>query len=67
MIRRLRPDVLAKGRQDGETIVGADLVRDYGGSVAELPLYQTSSTGELVKKIRRAPRAGDRRGSGRKR
>jgi D-beta-D-heptose 7-phosphate kinase/D-beta-D-heptose 1-phosphate adenosyltransferase len=67
LIRRLRPDVLAKGRQDGESIVGAEIVRAYGGRVAELPLYQASSTGELVKKIRRAPRAGERRGSGRKR
>lgn len=68
LIRRLRPDILAKGRQDGETIVGADLVRGYGGRVVELPLFQTSSTGELVEKIRsarpRPARSGSRRASG---
>lgn len=66
LIRRLRPDVLAKGRQDGESIVGAEIVRAYGGRVAELPLYHTSSTGGLVRKIRSASRPG-RRGTGRKR
>lgn len=63
LIRQLRPDVLVKGRQDGEAIVGAEIVRGYGGEVAELPLYQTSSTGELVKKIRRAPGRGSKRGA----
>jgi len=51
LISLLRPDVLVKGQQSGR-VIGRDLVSSYGGKTVELPLFDASSTGEVVKKIR---------------
>ncbi len=56
LLSKLHPDVLVKGMKQGETIIGANIVRNYGGEIVELPLFEASTTGELVRKIRRSPR-----------
>ena len=52
LLAELRPDILVKGQQgEGREAVGAEIVRSYGGKVVELPLYSTSSTDALLRKI----------------
>lgn len=51
LIGQLRPDVLVKGKQKGG-VVGRGLVSSYGGKTVELPLFDVSTTGEVVRKIR---------------
>jgi len=54
LIARVRPDVLVKGADYRlRSIVGADLVRSFGGRVARIPLLKGRSTSSLVAKIRR--------------
>jgi len=53
LIRAVRPDVLAKGADWTEDeIVGADVVRSYGGRVARLDLVPGRSTSDIVRRIR---------------
>jgi len=53
LIRRVQPDVLAKGGDWApENIVGADLVRARGGSVHSIPFRHDRSTSALLAKIR---------------
>jgi rfaE bifunctional protein nucleotidyltransferase chain/domain len=53
LIAALKPDVLAKGGDyTPDTIVGADIVRLAGGSVAVIPFVEGKSTTHLVEKIR---------------
>lgn len=53
LISLLRPDVLVKGGDWApETIIGADVVRSYGGEVRSLPFRQGHSTTGLIEKIR---------------
>ena len=53
LLRRVRPDVLVKGGDYGiEGVVGADIVRAYGGEVRVLGLVENSSTTAIVEKIR---------------
>lgn len=53
LIRSLQPDVLVKGGDYSiDEVVGADIVRDYGGEVKVLSLVEDLSTSALVKKIR---------------
>jgi D-beta-D-heptose 7-phosphate kinase/D-beta-D-heptose 1-phosphate adenosyltransferase len=55
ILRRLRPDVLVKGGDYSvSTIVGADLVQDYGGRVETVPLVPGRSTSSLVEAARKA-------------
>lgn len=52
LIAELRPDVLVKGQQGaGQSVVGAEIVRSYGGEVVELSLFGDSSTDALLRKI----------------
>jgi D-beta-D-heptose 7-phosphate kinase/D-beta-D-heptose 1-phosphate adenosyltransferase len=52
LLRELRPDVLAKGRNIPENrIVGRGIVESYGGRVCRLPIFHTSSAGDLVDSI----------------
>ncbi len=54
LIKRVRPDVLVKGADYKLTeIIGADLVRSYGGTVKRIRLTPGRSTSSLVKKMRR--------------
>ncbi len=53
LIRRLKPDILVKGGQYSEdTIVGADVVKEYGGEVVRAPMVEGYSTTELIEKIK---------------
>ncbi|MDR3736816.1 MAG: D-glycero-beta-D-manno-heptose-7-phosphate kinase [Acidobacteriaceae bacterium] len=53
LIRALRPDLLVKGADYTiETVVGADLVQGYGGTVLLAELEQGHSTTNLVQRMR---------------
>jgi D-beta-D-heptose 7-phosphate kinase/D-beta-D-heptose 1-phosphate adenosyltransferase len=53
LLRALKPEVLVKGGDYGiEGVVGADIVRSYGGEVRVLGLVENSSTTAIVEKIR---------------
>ncbi len=53
LIKRVRPQVLAKGGDYTiETIIGADFVQESGGEVAILPTLEGRSTTGLIKKVR---------------
>lgn len=53
LLRQVKPDVLVKGGDYGiEGVVGADIVRAYGGEVRVLGLVENSSTTAIVEKIR---------------
>ncbi|MBA1193520.1 bifunctional D-glycero-beta-D-manno-heptose-7-phosphate kinase/D-glycero-beta-D-manno-heptose 1-phosphate adenylyltransferase HldE [Pseudomonas entomophila] len=53
LLTEVRPDVLVKGGDYGvEQVVGADIVRAYGGTVKVLSLVENSSTTSIVEKIR---------------
>jgi rfaE bifunctional protein nucleotidyltransferase chain/domain len=54
LIRRLRPDVLAKGADYArDAIVGADDVEGWGGRVVRVPIVPGYSTTELLARSRR--------------
>ncbi|WP_253445978.1 bifunctional D-glycero-beta-D-manno-heptose-7-phosphate kinase/D-glycero-beta-D-manno-heptose 1-phosphate adenylyltransferase HldE [Pseudomonas nitroreducens] len=53
LLSEVRPDVLVKGGDYGvEQVVGADIVKAYGGEVRVLGLVENSSTTAIVEKIR---------------
>ncbi|MBG6505150.1 bifunctional D-glycero-beta-D-manno-heptose-7-phosphate kinase/D-glycero-beta-D-manno-heptose 1-phosphate adenylyltransferase HldE [Pseudomonas aeruginosa] len=53
LLEQVRPDVLVKGGDYGvEQVVGAQIVRAYGGEVRVLGLVENSSTTAIVEKIR---------------
>lgn len=53
LLGEVRPDVLVKGGDYGvEQVVGADIVKAYGGEVRVLGLVENSSTTAIVEKIR---------------
>lgn len=53
LLRAVRPDVLVKGGDYGiDGVVGADIVRAYGGEVRVLGLVENSSTTAIVEKIK---------------
>jgi D-beta-D-heptose 7-phosphate kinase/D-beta-D-heptose 1-phosphate adenosyltransferase len=52
LVEAVRPDVLVKGADySGKVIVGADLVRAWGGAVTLIPLVEGASTTRLVAKL----------------
>ncbi|MEW6026604.1 MAG: D-glycero-beta-D-manno-heptose-7-phosphate kinase [Planctomycetota bacterium] len=53
LIRKFKPDVLVKGADwEKDGIVGADVVRSYGGRIARVPLVPAISTTEIIRKIK---------------
>ena len=53
LIAELKPDVLVKGGDWGrEKIVGAEIVEQYGGTVAVVPYLDGRSTSEIIERIR---------------
>lgn len=53
LLREIKPDVLVKGGDYTiDQVVGADIVRGYGGDVRVLKLVEGTSTSALVQKIR---------------
>ena len=54
LIRRLRPDVLAKGADYREDeVVGSAEVRSWGGQVVLVPLVENHSTTDIIGRVRR--------------
>ncbi|WXL25239.1 bifunctional D-glycero-beta-D-manno-heptose-7-phosphate kinase/D-glycero-beta-D-manno-heptose 1-phosphate adenylyltransferase HldE [Ectopseudomonas mendocina] len=54
LLKAIRPDVLVKGGDyTVDQVVGADIVRAYGGEVRVLGLVENSSTTAIVNKIRK--------------
>ncbi|WP_263261287.1 bifunctional D-glycero-beta-D-manno-heptose-7-phosphate kinase/D-glycero-beta-D-manno-heptose 1-phosphate adenylyltransferase HldE [Pseudomonas sp. RIT-PI-S] len=53
LLRHVKPDVLVKGGDYSvDQVVGADIVKGYGGTVKVLGLVENSSTTAIVEKIR---------------
>ena len=53
LIRRVRPDVLVKGKDwEHRGVVGGEFVESVGGRVVLVPLVEGLSTSSLVEKIR---------------
>lgn len=53
LIRKLMPDVIAKGGDwNVNRIVGSNFVRSYGGKAVSLPFVKGYSTSRLIKKIK---------------
>lgn len=53
LISALKPDILVKGGDyTPETVVGADVVTEYGGRVEIIPFENGYSTTDLIAKIR---------------
>ncbi len=53
LIKALRPDVLVKGADwPEEKIVGASLVKSYGGQVIRIPFSFQVSTSQIIERIR---------------
>ena len=51
LIQKIHPDVLTKGSDyNAESIVGADIVLNYGGVIKLIPLIPDLSTTALIKK-----------------
>jgi D-beta-D-heptose 7-phosphate kinase/D-beta-D-heptose 1-phosphate adenosyltransferase len=60
VIRELRPDALVKGADYAlEEIVGADLVRGWGGRVIRAPLAEGRSSSSLGDRLRSASQPPD--------
>jgi D-glycero-beta-D-manno-heptose 1-phosphate adenylyltransferase len=54
LIKAIRPDVLVKGGDYTiHTIVGADFVQSYGGSVEIIPFVQGYSTTSIIDRIKK--------------
>jgi D-beta-D-heptose 7-phosphate kinase/D-beta-D-heptose 1-phosphate adenosyltransferase len=54
-IQRVRPDVLVKGAEYKlEDIVGADLLKSYGGRIVRIPMRRGHSTRRIVNRIAEA-------------
>jgi D-beta-D-heptose 7-phosphate kinase/D-beta-D-heptose 1-phosphate adenosyltransferase len=52
LIQRVRPDILVKGGDyKADEIVGADLVRSYGGKTVTIPLIRGKSTTGVFRSI----------------
>ena len=52
LISGLRPDVLAKGADYRvEEVVGADIVKEYGGKVLLVPLTPGHSTSNTIARV----------------
>jgi D-beta-D-heptose 7-phosphate kinase/D-beta-D-heptose 1-phosphate adenosyltransferase len=68
LIDLIRPDVLVKGADwTEEQIIGADLVRSYGGKVCRVNLVPQISTSEIIRRIverygRSAAKKGEKQG-----
>lgn len=53
LIRRVRPEHLVKGGDwTPDKIVGADIVKSYGGQVHSIPFRFKRSTSDIIKRIR---------------
>lgn len=54
LIKNVKPDILVKGGDyKADNIVGADIVRSYGGKVKTIPLVRNKSTKSIISSILR--------------
>jgi D-beta-D-heptose 7-phosphate kinase/D-beta-D-heptose 1-phosphate adenosyltransferase len=54
LIKKVRPDVLVKGRDwEKKGVVGADFVKSYGGRVVLAPLVEGKSSTGIIEKIKK--------------
>ena len=52
LIKRLQPQVLAKGADwEEDEIIGADVIRKAGGEVVRIPLVPHWSTSDIIRRI----------------
>lgn len=51
LVNELKPDVLVKGADRADNIVGREIVEAYGGKVVAAPFVQGLSTTSIVEKI----------------
>ncbi|MDD5291639.1 MAG: D-glycero-beta-D-manno-heptose 1-phosphate adenylyltransferase, partial [Candidatus Omnitrophica bacterium] len=52
LIKKVRPDILVKGKDwQRKDIVGADLVKSYGGKILTITLKKGRSTTDIINKI----------------
>jgi D-beta-D-heptose 7-phosphate kinase/D-beta-D-heptose 1-phosphate adenosyltransferase len=57
LIAHIRPDVLAKGSDYApDEVVGADVVKRYGGRVERIAVLENTSVSGIVKRMKGAPR-----------
>jgi rfaE bifunctional protein nucleotidyltransferase chain/domain len=57
LIKRLQPDILAKGADYTlSEIVGADIVKSGGGEVIRIPLFRGKSTTSMIDRLLKRPR-----------
>lgn len=55
LIETIKPNVLVKGGDYvGSTIVGADFVRHYGGTVVTIPLVEGKSTTNIINEMKKS-------------
>lgn len=52
LIRELKPDVLVKGGDWADNVVGRELVESMGGKVAVIPFLEGHSTSEIIERMR---------------
>jgi D-beta-D-heptose 7-phosphate kinase/D-beta-D-heptose 1-phosphate adenosyltransferase len=53
LIKKLRPDVLVKGRDwEKKGVIGADFVKSYGGKMVLAPLVKGVSSTSVIEKVR---------------
>jgi D-beta-D-heptose 7-phosphate kinase/D-beta-D-heptose 1-phosphate adenosyltransferase len=53
LIQAIRPEILVKGSNyNPETVVGADLVQQFGGQVAIVPIGQSLTASKIIDRIR---------------
>ena len=65
LVRDVRPDVLVKASEyEEDQIVGADIVRQYGGKVVRVPMKTGYSTSMLIERISQLGNRRDRLGGG---
>ena len=54
LIKKVRPDVLVKGRDwEKKGVIGADFVKSYGGRVVLAPLLEGKSSTGIIEKIKK--------------
>jgi D-beta-D-heptose 7-phosphate kinase/D-beta-D-heptose 1-phosphate adenosyltransferase len=57
LLREIKPDVLVKGGDWGESgVVGRELVEGWGGKVAVVPFLEGHSTTNIIEKVERTRR-----------
>ena len=59
ILKLLRPDILAKGGDWGDVIIGREIVEAYGGQIVSIPIRKGFSTSTIIEKIFRGKGGSD--------